>query len=88
MRVVSDTFGDPIFQKGLAILWDYERTGILCLALPARCKVRKLDFQSEFSMTKIIEDFLNFCLLKNTNLGAHYFFLNLKAFNKSFITSE
>ena len=41
MRVGSDTFGDPIFQKGLqklAILGDYEHSGMLCLALPARRK--------------------------------------------------
>jgi len=59
MRVGSDTFGDPIFQKGLqnypAILPDYKSPGLLCLALPAWRKVQKLDFQSEFSMSKIIQ---------------------------------
>ena len=47
----------PHFSKRLtklAIFPDYKRPGMLCLALPARCKVRKLDFQSEFSMSKII----------------------------------
>ena len=31
---------------------------MLCLALPPRHKVQKLDFQSEFSMSKIIRIFL------------------------------
>ena len=50
---------------------------MLCLALPARGKVRKLDFQSEFSMSKIIRIYLNFFSLKNTNLGAHFLLLTL-----------
>ena len=56
MRVGSDTFSDPIFQKGLdtklAILSDYKRPGMLCLAFPALRRVRKLNFQSVFSMSK------------------------------------
>ena len=44
----------------LAILPDYKHPRMLCLALPARRKVRKLDFQSEFSMSKIIRISLNF----------------------------
>ena len=53
------------FFKGitkLAILPDYKRPGMLCLDLPARCKVQKLDFQSEFSMSKIIRIFLIFLI--------------------------
>ena len=50
---------------------------MLCLALPACRKVRKLDFQSEFSMSKIIESFSIFFSLKNTNLGAHFLLLTL-----------
>ena len=42
---------------------------MLCLALPARRKVRKLDFQSEFSMSKIIRIFLIFFSLKNNRLN-------------------
>jgi hypothetical protein len=38
-------------------------------------KSAKFDFQSQFSMSKIIRIFLNFFSLKNTNLGAHYLFL-------------
>ena len=38
IRVGSDTFGDPIFQKGLAILPNYKCPGLICLALPARQK--------------------------------------------------
>ena len=45
---------------------------MICLALPARRKVQKLDFQSEFSMSKIIRIFLNFFSLKNNRLGAHF----------------
>ena len=42
----------PHFSKRLtklAIFPDYKCPGMLCLALPARRKVQKLDFQSEFS---------------------------------------
>ena len=64
----SDTFGNPIFQKGLlnqpGFLPDYKRPGMLCLALPAHRKMRKLDFQSEFSMSKIIRIFLNFFFIE------------------------
>ena len=38
----SDTFGNPIFSNGLtksAILLDYKRPWMLCLALPAHRKV-------------------------------------------------
>ena len=76
MNLVSDTFGNPfIDSKGLtklAILPDYKRPGMLCLALPARRKVQKLDFQSEFSMSKIIRSSLNFFSSKNKKLGAHF----------------
>ena len=55
----------PHFSKRLsklAILPDYKCPRMLCLALPARRKVRKLDFQSEFSMSKIIRISLIFFL--------------------------
>ena len=35
------------------------------------------DFQSQFSVSKIIRIFLNFFLLKNTNLEAHFLLLAL-----------
>ena len=56
------------FSKGLtklAILPDYKRPGMLCLALPARRKVQKLDFQSEFSMSKIIRILTQFSKFNN-----------------------
>ena len=37
---------------------------MLCLALPAWRNVRKLDFQSEFSTSKIIRIFLNFFFIE------------------------
>ena len=55
------------FLKGhtkLAIILDYKRPVMLCLALPARRKVLKLDFQSEFSMSKIIRIFLIFFFIE------------------------
>ena len=59
---------------------------MLCLALPACRKVRKMDFQSQFSMSKIIGIFLIFFSLKNTNLEAH--FLLLAFFDKiNFLTT-
>ena len=48
----------------LAILPDYKRPGMICLALSALHKVRKLDFQSEFSMSKIIQIFLIFFFIE------------------------
>ena len=48
---------------------------LLNFGLTASCqKVLKFDFQSQFSMSKIIQNFLIF-LLKNTNLGKHFWLL-------------
>ena len=44
----------------LAILLDYKHPRMLFLALPPHGKVRKLDIQSEFSMSKIIRIFCSF----------------------------
>ena len=52
INLERDTFGKHIFSKSLtksAILNDYKRPRMLCLALLPRGKVRKLDFRSEFS---------------------------------------
>ena len=47
-------------------------------------KVPKFDFQSQFSMSKIIWIILIFFSLKNTNLGAHFLLLTFaKDINKS-----
>ena len=54
---------------------------MLCLALPACRKVQKMDFQSQFSMSKIIRIFLNFFFIE-----AH--FLLLAFFDKiNFLTT-
>jgi hypothetical protein len=45
---------------------------MLCLALPPRRKVQKLDFQSEFSMSKIIRIF-QFFFIENKSLGGVFF---------------
>ena len=53
----------PNFSKGLtklAVILDYKHPGTIFLALPAHRKVLKLDFQSEFYMSKIIRIFLIF----------------------------
>ena len=66
----NDTFGNPIFRKvkmKLVILSDYKCPRMLCLALPPHRKVQKLDFQSEFSMSKIIQIFIILFSLKNKN---------------------
>ena len=43
-----------------------------------RCqKVPKSDFQSRFSMLKIIQTFLKINLWDNINLGAHFLFLSI-----------
>ena len=44
--------------------FDYKLFRMLCLALRPRRKVQKLDFQSEFSMSKIIPIFLNFFFIE------------------------
>jgi hypothetical protein len=49
---------------------------MLCLPLPARHKELKLDFQSEFSMSKIIRIFLIFFSLSNKILGALFCYNN------------
>jgi hypothetical protein len=48
VKLGSDTFGNPIFEKvtKLAILTNYKCPGMLCPALPPRREVPKLDFQS------------------------------------------
>ena len=73
-NVGSDTFRNPNFQSHtkLAIILDYKRPGMICLTLPAHRKVLKLDFQSEFSISKIIRIFMIFFSLKNKILGAHF----------------
>ena len=55
LNLRSDTFGKRSYK--LAILPDYTRPGILCLALPPHREVPKLDFQNEFTMSKIIQIF-------------------------------
>ena len=54
---------------------------MLCLALPLCPEVPKLDFQSEFFMSKIIRIFLIFFSLKTKNLGSHFL---LKSFFGNF----
>ena len=46
---------------------------MLCLPLLPRREVPTLHFQSEFSMSKIIQLFLGFFSLENNNLGLHFF---------------
>ena len=61
---------------------------MLRIGVMGRCqKVPKFDFQSQFSMSKIIRIFLDFFFsLKNTNLEAH--FLLLAFFDKiNFLTT-
>ena len=58
MTVGSDTFGDPIFQKGLQILPDYECPGLICLALPARQKFG-LILVIKFFLVEVIKNHLN-----------------------------
>ena len=46
------------------------------ICVVGRCqKVSKFDFQSQFSMSKIIGIFLNFCLIENYQ-GAHFFVID------------
>ena len=52
---------------------------MLCLALPARRKVWKLDFQSEFSTSKIISISLNFFHADKNGLG-EYLIMNSRPF--------
>ena len=57
-------------QESTVVKWNYQ---ILSLRLVTVCqKVPILDFQLEFSTSKIIRIFLIFYSLKNINLGAHF----------------
>ena len=47
------------------------------MAKNRRQKMPKSDFQSRFSMSKIIRIFLKKILLENINLGAHFLFLSI-----------
>ena len=62
----SDTFGNPIFRRSYKICHppDNQRPEMLCQAQPRFHEMPKLDFQSEFSMSKIIRIFLIFFSLK------------------------
>jgi hypothetical protein len=53
------------------ILPDYKHPWMLCLTLRTRQKVLKYDFQSEFSMPKIIRIFPIFVSIKNKSLVAN-----------------
>ena len=61
-----------VFQAQFLVDSENVSEKFLCLALLAWRKVRKLDFQSEFSMSKIIRISLIFFSLKNNKLGAHF----------------
>ena len=60
------------FVKRSYKILDYKCPGMLGLALPARCKVLKLDFQSDFLMSKIIQISLIFFSSRKMILGAHF----------------
>ena len=62
--------GKVFGQESTVVKWNYQ---ILSLYLVTVCqKVPILDFQSEFSMSKIIRIFLKKNSLKNINLGAPF----------------
>ena len=62
--------GKVFGQESTVVKWNYQ---ILSLHLVTVCqKVPILDFQSEFSMSKIIRIFLKKKSLKNINLGAPF----------------
>ena len=70
----------PLETQGitkLAILPDYKRPGMLCLASPACRKVRKMDFQSQFSMSKIIRIFLNFFFIEEYKFRCTFFVIGI-----------
>ena len=55
-----------------------ENYRILRIGVMRRCqKGPKFDFQSRFSMSKMIGIFLKNFSLKNTNLGAHFFVIDI-----------
>ena len=64
------SIGKVFGQESTVVKWNYQ---ILCLHLvTVRQKVPILDFQSEFSMSKIIRIFLKKISLKNINLSAPF----------------
>ena len=62
--IIGKVFG----QESTVVKWNYQILGLHPVAV--RQKVPILDFQSEFSMSKIIWIFLKKNSLKNINLGA------------------
>ena len=69
-----------------ASLPDYKHTRMLCLPLRPRQKVLESDFQSEFSMSKIIQILLIFFSMKNKSLRV-YFFVKMIFGNFNFKTT-
>ena len=64
--IIGKVFG----QESTVVKWNYQILGLHPVAV--RQKVPILDFQSEFSMSKIIRIFLKKNSLKNINLGAPF----------------
>ena len=61
----------------LAIFPDYKPPGMLCLALPACRRVQKMDFQSQFSTSKIIWIFLNFFFIEEYKFRSTFFVIDI-----------
>ena len=62
--------GKVFGQESTVVKWNYQILGLHPVAV--RPKVPILDFQSEFSMSKIIRIFRKKNSLKNINLGAPF----------------
>ena len=80
MRVGSDTFGDPIFQKGLQnqpFSWIISVLGCFAQLCQLVAKCEYWTFKVNFLCQKSSESFSIFFSLKNTNLGAHFLLLTL-----------
>ena len=73
------SIGKGFGQESTVVKWNYQ---ILSLHLVTVClKVPILDFQSEFSMTKIVRIFLNFFSLKNISLEEGFLLSFFENFN-------
>ena len=61
------------YSKKIIEFWEFLING----------KLSKFDFQKQFSMSIIIQIFFNSFSMKNTNLGAHFFVIDIFCYNQS-----
>ena len=89
IKVVEFSSGAYKIGKIFALKSTYPNEIIWIIGVMGRCqKVPTFDFQSQFSMTKIIEIFFNFFSRKNINLAAHFYLSLYFSNDPQFLTAH